>query len=518
MSRGAADGNGQIDLQENSGTGAGFLRCLGLFNKAVTVALAFLAVLSGASSAASDWPVGPIAEAALAALAAGLIGFHLLNFEVRGILGHRDIPGIEKMLWAEWALGCGVPAAILLAIFHAPPTWELLGAICAGFALVYGFYEPVQEKIRREVAEADLLQGTAYFGLMRPLRFLGIPDEIREIAQQQHGPNLQSLLAFFVGDPWLAALSRTRTVVLCVMLAGLITAGVAAADVGIQQGVRDPSQESQESQDETGQTSERPSGQSEQGASASGAESGSGATQPDGGCDRLPGDGAPSWAEAELNELYLGGLVNVTPPPGLKEGGCTTRVIVPPREDGTFVYVVGKNPAGEIRSLAVVSTEFEPAIFLAPASQQVLELIEEGQMPIGGYPRVEDLAGGDMAPVLTPEGTVVLVRSSTHPPGKSRYATPYVELPPTVASAFVEVMHEFGAWFWPLAPVAVGDAEVFPLVGRSQGEEVRETVVLDPATGIARRGSHTYLPPEAQLSQQELEHRAAGAWRGPPAR
>ena len=157
--------------------------------------------------------------------------------------------------------------------------------------------------------------------------------------------------------------------------------------------------------------------------------------------------------------------------------------------------------------VAVDSIEFGPAIFLAPAAQRVIALIAQGQMPVGGYPKV-NAGNGDMAPILTTEGTVVLIRSSKHPPKKSNFATPYVELPPTVASAWVGAMHEFETWLWPHAPVSNGSVQSFALEGWSDEQEIKLVVDYKSGSRLARRGPYTYDLPEAQLSQVELEQRA----------
>jgi hypothetical protein len=284
--------------------GGDFFRCFWLLGRAVGLVGAAIGIVSGVASALTDVPVGPIAEAALGTLAAGLLGFHLVNYELRVFLGHWTIEELMRPLYAEMALGCAVPAGILFAIFSLRPTWELLAGISLVLLATYGVYEPVQETIQRAVKRNHLPQGTSYFGSLKPLKFIGIDKDISTIAKDKHGPNLQSLLAFFVGKPWLGGLSRTRTVILCALLIGVGAAAAAAADVRVQEAVRPGSGPSVdiEAQPLAGEPSSSVTIPST-GSSGAAEEKGGNV---EGECSELPGDGAPGWAEDTLNALYLG--------------------------------------------------------------------------------------------------------------------------------------------------------------------------------------------------------------------
>ena len=483
-----------------------FFRCFRLLGRTTGQAAAVLGVLTGTASAFTDVPIGPIAEAVLGTLAAGLLGFHLLNFELRGFLGHWSIKELHRPLHAEFVLGCCVPAGVLEAIFASSPNSSLLLGVCAALLVSYGIYEPVQETIQREVKRKHLPQGTDYFGSLRPLGFFGIDKSIEVIAKDKHGPNLQSLLAFFVGRPWLGGLSRTRTVILCALLIGFCMAGAAAGEVHLQEAVRpsdDPAPK--EKKDSEAKRSE---GLASAGETATGTDSGD-APGEAGRCSFLPSDGAPGWARKEMNALYLGHRdFQATPPPGFDIGGCTSGATV--EDGGRFVYAVGKDEDGETLSVAVDSRRFGPAIFLAPAAQRVLAMIEQGQTPLGGY-RKRDVGGGDMVPILTRNGTIVLIRSAKHPPDKPTYATPYLELPVTGATAWMEAMSELDTWLWPTDPVEANGSRLFSLQGATEAGSVTLELSIDPTTGIARRGRYTYRVPENQVSQEELEERAGTA-------
>lgn len=500
--------------RERKGPSHRVFRCLTLFNKLTAAAILFATGLSGVLGAMTDWPVGPIAKVVLGAVAALLLGFHMLNFETRAVLGHFEIAEIFKSFCAELALGYAVPAWILFALLNVPARWELFAAISIVLALAFFFYEPVQEAIRREVERKGYPQGTTYFGALHPWRFIST-DDIHTIATTRHHPNLQSLLAFFVGDPWLVWLSRTRTVILCVLFFASVTALAGAASVGLQD--RDGSREEggggrkEQPQPEVPRVSSPPPGTVESAPEPAAHD----LDRPDAGewrCRRMPGDGAPDWAKSELNALYVGGLeLNATPPPGRRAGGCSDGAVVPARTHGTFVYAVARGLDGAILSVAVNSLRFGPAIFLAPAAQRVLELIEAGEMPIGGYPRV-DAGDGDMVPILTLDGTIVLVRPAKHLPERPRYASPYVELAPTVAAAWTAAMNEVDSWLWPIRPTVARGVATFDLLrGPAAGGEELFEVFHDRHTGIARRGPYAYYPPQAQLGQAELEQRAEAA-------
>jgi hypothetical protein len=177
--------------------------------------------------------------------------------------------------------------------------------------------------------------------------------------------------------------------------------------------------------------------------------------------------------------------------------------------EGSFVYLVGHLPGGEVASVAVDSLAFGPEIFVAPAAKHVLELIEEGAEPVGGHPRLFP-DGGDAVTIETPRGTIVAVRSTEHPPGEPAVATSYIELPVSVAMAWMGTMGEFEGWLWPLRPRRVADGYVFPLASSEEGPALYE-IHYDLKTHVATRDGYVYPARQTQLGYSELKAWAKGA-------
>jgi hypothetical protein len=228
-------------------------------------------------------------------------------------------------------------------------------------------------------------------------------------------------------------------------------------------------------------------------------------------CPSLPELGAPNWAKKELNSLYLGQpTLHANPPPGT-EGGCTASATVPAWSHGSFVYTVGRIGKNELRSVAVDS-HFGPAIFLVPAARRVLSLIEETEGPVGGLPAI--IAGnGDVTSITTEEGSYALVRAEEHQPGRPDVASPYVELPPLVTTAWVSAMREQHSWLWPQLPRGNKQIETFSLTLDPSGGEPRASIVYEPETHTAMRNSIPYRLPTSELNEAELKHFAGLAGR-----
>lgn len=211
----------------------------------------------------------------------------------------------------------------------------------------------------------------------------------------------------------------------------------------------------------------------------------------------------PARAREALRQLYLGEpeLEETTAPPGFHFGGCpgAPRVLL----HGTFVFLVGRKPSGEVASVAVDSIKFGPEIFLAPAAKHVLELIKEGVKPIGGHPRLFP-AGGDAVTIETPDGTIAAVRAAEHPSGRAGIATAYVEMPPSVTMAWMGAMGEAERWLWPLGPESSGEEVVYPLAETKEGRP-RYFVHYDSATGTATRDDYFYPALQTQLGYSELK-------------
>jgi hypothetical protein len=463
---------------------------------------AVVAVVQGFTSIRLDWPAAPIAAKLLGVVALAIVCFHLANTRTRVELGHWKVERLRRVLRHEVMVGWGFPAAILFLVVFCPATWVTLLLIGAIFLTAEMLYEPIEEEIRQIVEEdPHLSQGTSRFANRRPFKFMGIDRTIGQMASGMHRPGLQRFLGFWVKPPWWPSLSRTRTVIIYAMLISCFVAFSAAADDGLQKLVVPDPPPAKVAGD--GSQADGP-GEAAVAATSASPGQGSGASAEDERpCPHLPAFGAPAWARSDLNALYYGTKkLNATPPPG-RIGGCTSRAIVPTAEHGTFVYTIGRNALGEIRSVAVDSLEFGPAIFLAPAAQRVLALLRRGLAPLGGYPIME-VVGGDAVAITSERGTFALVRRSKHLPD-SALATPYVELSPTAATAWAGAMHERGGWLWPLSPMDAGGLKEYPLTVYSDSTRAIAAVTYDPGDGTAQRDQYSYHLPEPQIGQYELE-------------
>jgi hypothetical protein len=451
-----------------------------------------------------DWPIALIVQKAVAAVAVGLLLFHAENRRTRARLGHTEIGPLKTALRAEFVLGCVVPFCIAVAALISPTSWLLLAVIAAAFVIEHALYEPLQELIHDEIEAAQKRQGTTRYEEREPLRLVGSTREIRQIAEGEHGLGFQRLLAFFTNEGWHPHLSRTRSVILIAMLATAATAAGAAIQQATTPPPRRPHGPARHAQSPTrkrphhspkGKLGERQAGKL--------------ASPPprkptwEEVCPTLPDLGAPSWAGPILDSLYLGEQpLEANPPPGTA-GGCTGNATVPESLHGAFVYTIGRDASGEILSVAVDSP-LGPAIFLAPAAQRVLGLIEAGVEPLGGYPTM-DVASGDVEAVISPRGTFALVRAEKHLPGSASVATPYVVLPPTVTTAWIGAMRERGIWLWPSEPAPANGVSTFRLTPGASGEGRATNVHYFTTDRSARRDQYAYSSPEVNIGQAELE-------------
>jgi hypothetical protein len=487
-------------------------RCVRRLTLAAKLTAGGAAIVQWVSSTQVSWPAGEIAFWLLGLVAAAIFSFHLTNVRTRIELRHWATKSLQQILLVELLIGCGLQLAVLALVVFFSPTWLVLALIAAIF-LVGGFvYELTEEEIRKIVDEnPDLQQGTSRFARRRPLAWAGIDRSIGEMAEGIRRLGPQRLLGFWVKPPWSPSLSRTRTVILYAMLLSAFVAFTAAANVGLQQLTKEKEKEKEKSVEGGSGTasSESPIG---------GSEISDGGTTPvakvkseaEEGCLHLPSFGAPAWARNHLNALYYGTMrLKATPAPGYEEGGCTGLAVVPASEHGTFVYTIGRNELGEVRSVAVDSFRFEPAIFLAPAAQRVLALLKAGVAPLGGYPLLE-VAGGDAVPITTERGTFVLVRSAKTLPG-SDLAMPYVVLPPTAAAAWITAMKELGIWLWPLRPQIGAGKRQYPLVIDRTSTDAVAVVTYGVDDGSAEWNGYDYFLPEHQIDEGELKQLAETA-------
>jgi hypothetical protein len=174
-----------------------------------------------------------------------------------------------------------------------------------------------------------------------------------------------------------------------------------------------------------------------------------------GECPRKPENTAPFQYEIEIKELYSGEEPDPQSPvryplppstggaPGRKVAGCTKEFNETMSGVGPFVWAWGQNPdTGRALSIAVDSEQYGPALFLAPATGPVRQLIRRFKA-VGGIRRFT--AGtGDFYPVRTPIGTFILIRRETGSEDDE-----YQELGPVVAQAWVQAMKKARAFLWP---------------------------------------------------------------------
>jgi hypothetical protein len=468
---------------------------------------------------ASRAPAESVDEKLWAIVALVLALFHVAYSIERRKLGHWAVEDLACLLRGELLIGCAIPLMIAAMGIALPDSWWALPLMGVSFGIVILFYEALEEAISSTVEREDLRHGTTRLGECKPFRIIGIDETIEEIAKRPHAPGLQRFLGWWLKPSSHPLLSRTRIVILAVMIMGCSSACAATVGNTVKSVVLQLEASSEPATGEgsiEGIAGAQPIVTWKTPIARVVSRPGSaprGAPRPASWqtiCPTLPEDGAPGWAKRELNALYLGGLsLHATPPPGT-DGGCTGKAIVPEREHGAFVYTIGRNASGEIRSVAVDSHEFGPAIFLSPAAQRVIALIERGEGPVGGWPKLA-VGSGDLSAAMSEQGTVLLVRPREHLTGDEDLAAPYVEMSPTVATAFAGAIREFGSWLWPLPPLHVGRYEEFRLASDPQGEHVTYRVRYDPSTGVARRDGYTYRLPQSPLSEADLKAEAEKA-------
>jgi hypothetical protein len=110
-------------------------------------------------------------------------------------------------------------------------------------------------------------------------------------------------------------------------------------------------------------------------------------------------------------------------------------------------------------------------LFLAPAVKPVLGLINKFGA-VGGIRRFA-VDAGDFYPVITSDGTYILIRHET---GTEQAAQPSTELPPAVADAFVGALRETQQWLWPSRPVTLYGVQIFRLEADKSSQVTRYTI------------------------------------------
>jgi hypothetical protein len=188
----------------------------------------------------------------------------------------------------------------------------------------------------------------------------------------------------------------------------------------------------------------------------------------------VPGQDAPSWAARDLERLYLG--ANGV---GTAVGGCPSKtVVLGSGAAEQTAFVLGRDVTGAVRSVAVTSSRFGPALFLGGAASYVLKLLHSGSHPVGGTTRLS-VATGDLYLVYTPAGTSTLIRPQLVSP--SGTAERYTLLPPPVTTAWIAAMKKSHRFLWPsslpgrrpsvfsLSPSALSPKVVASIVYKSGG-------------------------------------------------
>lgn len=209
-------------------------------------------------------------------------------------------------------------------------------------------------------------------------------------------------------------------------------------------------------------------------------------------CAVPPGTGAPGWAKQDILHLYLGGRPLASEAPGTLIAGCPDRYQTVHTRDGEFLYTIGWDPSHTRRlSIAVDSRRFGPSLFLAPAVQPVLELIDH-RNAVGGV-RAFSVGAGQFYPVQSDRGTYILIRRAT---AGMPAVTRFTLIPPPVAQSWAAAVLRSGKFLWPM-PGRHGLGSYDFLTGSAP-----------PMVAY----TFTYRPPgvpEPELSQSELTAIAA---------
>lgn len=197
-------------------------------------------------------------------------------------------------------------------------------------------------------------------------------------------------------------------------------------------------------------------------------------------CGKLPGYDAPEWARGTLYDLFLG----LTGPGALVTGCTGDTQSLPSRAD--FVFLVGTDGT-RTKSVAVDdadATSYPPTLFLSPAARPALDLINSVG-PLGGSPRF-DVGNGDMYVIWSGAGTWLLMRSQKNSARDSRYAQPYVLVPPAVADEWFAELLLRNEWIWVThdADDPATGYETFHFWAGRSGKLLR-TIRVNPSTGEA---------------------------------
>ena len=424
-------------------------------------------------------------------LALGL--FQVVNSSLRPTFEHwqkkvdaRPLLVVEAglgLLWVAaglYGLDAEEPSAAIMAIAYAP------GAV---------LYWMLEDAILKKVVDAGKHTGTYFVKRFHPFRRLRsdvtLGDSAERTVSTPQGRFFHVVLdekgeltvSISVTRVWIATFAA-----LALGLTLAAAAGGFAADV-IESRSEDAA-ERERAADTTAKTSkkareraekEKPTTPADQGTGGGSEQSGGG----DAGereCDlTFPGEHIPASVRRNLYDAFLGGDASGLDDgaPGVDEAGCAGAVH---DIDRRFFYTEGTDAAGNLMSVAVDSREWGTAIFLAPATEPVLQLIHE-LGALGGTDR-HDVLNGDVYLVHSKLGTHALVRAQKGPPMQPQS---YVTMPPAVSDIWFAAMRNRGAWLWParlerkLPRGRVGFEFRTSALGKSGVLRVR----YDPASGTA---------------------------------
>jgi hypothetical protein len=133
-------------------------------------------------------------------------------------------------------------------------------------------------------------------------------------------------------------------------------------------------------------------------------------------------------------------------PLGPAEEGCLEQLDVHSTPGDEFLTADGLDPVTRKQlSFAIDSERFGIALFREPAAALVERTIAQ-LGAVGGVGRFPDYSvrAGDFYLVRTREGIFVFIRENE--------SAEYIELPPTVARAWLAMMKSRDAWLWPRSP------------------------------------------------------------------
>lgn len=172
-----------------------------------------------------------------------------------------------------------------------------------------------------------------------------------------------------------------------------------------------------------------------------------------------------------------------------------------------YFTTVGTNPQSrEDLTFAVDSEHFGAYIFMWAVASLIQALIAKVG-PVGGvgrFPQYQAGASGDFYLVRSRVGIFVFIRR--------KQTESYIELPPTVARAWLGDMKAVHEWLWPSPPENGLKGEILFQLWSNNHTQIEGTVKWIPSTGLAERGHVPYpAKPVIELNLSELTKLANSA-------